>query len=635
MASNPLADLSTEEQEALAELARARVDGRISRRDAIKAAGALGLGGLIGGGAGVAATGNASADPQGNLGTPDDPWENAYIQSVDATSVSAGELVNVADYICGTGDEFLSALSNVSDGETIAVGSVVVDDWLHLDGVTNVTITGYGSSTITIADNAEVGAFRLGDISSVENVTIEGIEIDGNAANQTNDVEYADGVRISDGHNVTVKECYIHDMPEHSDDALTSAGIVSLYPSTDITIEGNRVENNGYRQIVSSAHGVDIERNWCRGGIERHISLDAHRIDNRISQDVTVSKNWCEGGGSIGSNIAVEGLGYDAGFGTAQGTDLENAKIIDNTLLGGDSKRTNIAVRDLTNGADKITVRGNACVNPEGRNMTIGTVESECDCKLTVEQNQCSGPGDGEHNIAVAEFRGAQIKDNHPVGGQNGIFAVTINGTIDGNTIENADNAIRVLQPGNSLTNNTLLQSASNGIRADASDTTVRGNEIVGHGGGDGIIVTEPDCTVRDNVIDSESAGNYAVNLTNNLDGAVVTNNRAKNNSNPWSGTGPVKWDNNTPPFTLDQGTFTLATGGSHDEGFVNGNELNGIPEAIIQPASAGQTSNSWAIDWYFEYRNNDNWRLIVNWEVDPGVDMDFDYWVVPTDRTL
>lgn len=84
MTDSPLSQLNKEEQEALAELAKGRVNGNISRRDALQAAGVLGIGSLIGGGAGIAATDSAKAAPQGNVGTSSDPIANGYFDSLDA-----------------------------------------------------------------------------------------------------------------------------------------------------------------------------------------------------------------------------------------------------------------------------------------------------------------------------------------------------------------------------------------------------------------------------------------------------------------------------------------------------------------------------------------------------------------------
>lgn len=95
MADNPpdgWGDLSEDEQAALQDLAQARVDGSMSRRQALKAGG-LGIAGLLGVSGGASAdTTSTSTDPfgdgDGTVGTSSNPVD-VYADGVDATAVQA------------------------------------------------------------------------------------------------------------------------------------------------------------------------------------------------------------------------------------------------------------------------------------------------------------------------------------------------------------------------------------------------------------------------------------------------------------------------------------------------------------------------------------------------------------------
>ncbi|QIO22411.1 twin-arginine translocation signal domain-containing protein [Haloarcula sp. JP-L23] len=92
--TSPLHDLSNEELEALAELAQARVERRVSRRDVLKGAGALGVGGLLGGGATSAASADASdTDSVPDVGTPSNPVD-VFGDGISANSVSTENTIN-------------------------------------------------------------------------------------------------------------------------------------------------------------------------------------------------------------------------------------------------------------------------------------------------------------------------------------------------------------------------------------------------------------------------------------------------------------------------------------------------------------------------------------------------------------
>lgn len=87
-----MAELSEADVQFVKDLRQAKEEGRISRRDALKVAGALGLGGVVGGAGGAsmfgtAAGGASTSDSDGNVGLPGDRVD-VYADGVDG--ISAG-----------------------------------------------------------------------------------------------------------------------------------------------------------------------------------------------------------------------------------------------------------------------------------------------------------------------------------------------------------------------------------------------------------------------------------------------------------------------------------------------------------------------------------------------------------------
>lgn len=153
--ADPLADLSHEEKRALAELARASAEGRIDRRDLLKAGGVLGLGALLGGGASTAidpASAAASdSDTDGDVGEPTD--------RVDV--FGDGASLNELSHEAATGVS-ASLGSAIQDGLIVAVptGSVsnakVVDPGNHANDAAAIQ-----AANDYLVSNAFAGALHI------------------------------------------------------------------------------------------------------------------------------------------------------------------------------------------------------------------------------------------------------------------------------------------------------------------------------------------------------------------------------------------------------------------------------------------------------------------------------------------
>ena len=173
---DPLADLSADERKALAEIAKARANGEMSRRDMLKGLGILGAGAAVGGG-GMAATGTAEAATVGDdptIGDQAEPWD-AWLKDVDAESVATrgaqfddvaadpttnGEVQRNGTDIKAYSGGAVRNLSNIgSGGGDVSVsddGTQVVSAASDLNFV-GISVTDDGDSTVTIGDTIDMG----------------------------------------------------------------------------------------------------------------------------------------------------------------------------------------------------------------------------------------------------------------------------------------------------------------------------------------------------------------------------------------------------------------------------------------------------------------------------------------------
>jgi hypothetical protein len=147
-AIDKLRQLDDDELDALIELAQARANSEMSKRDFLKAAGVLGAGAALGGGGAAALTGDAKAaasttDGDGDIGTPDNPEDvfadalavfdgaQNQIGSFDETGIETPsvdtEQATIGNHNLINGFEFgvvsISDVPAASDSSTDTVGS--------------------------------------------------------------------------------------------------------------------------------------------------------------------------------------------------------------------------------------------------------------------------------------------------------------------------------------------------------------------------------------------------------------------------------------------------------------------------------------------------------------------------------
>jgi hypothetical protein len=249
-------------------------------------------------------------------------YRNPGTQVFDDTeheSVSTDELRGDWDTLVSTGSELVDALANASSGDIIQVDSkaITTSNWLDLD-VDDVVVRGLdGQTTITVADGANVGGFRIGSNAATEGVTLKNFEFDGNADNQDQTVKRLHAYITEDTDGVEFDNCTAtrtsphHEVLSNAADAHNSggSGFTARSQSNNNVYRDCDTYDIGDRGFQLAGTGHVLIRPKTRDGFDRSVSLDVQFSDGSWdgADDVTI-----DGGGTFnfvdnseGSFIAV------------------------------------------------------------------------------------------------------------------------------------------------------------------------------------------------------------------------------------------------------------------------------------------------------------------------------------------
>lgn len=193
---------------------------------------------------------------------------------------------------------------------------------------------------------------------------------------------------------------------------------------------------------------------------------------------------------------------------------------------------------------------------------------------------------------------------------------------IDGTTINFATRA--------TVEGNYFFECSNSTIFVDVDGCTISDNTIINHDTYAIRVSASADCDILDNdirVIDPPSTPSQSIRLTNGCDGTRVIGNRVPlpselGGQDPLYFEGAVTVKNNSHPYY--QSTETLTTGGSpavRVNGVVSNEDVEALPNVI--PTGTPPAAN-YAWSYYPEWNNaNSEWDLVINWETDPGSNMD------------
>lgn len=338
-------------------------------------------------------------------------------------SVKADELRGVADYIVSTTAEFNDAITNLSNGETILISGTIKSNKLNnLDDVHNVTIAGFSkeNSVIKTQDGVEAGLFRLGQNSTVSNITFQNLTLDGNADNIPDGAVYqGHGIYAADCNGLTLDTVEIRDTPKNASnsDVANSAGVV--HSGSDLRVHDCHLDNTGYRGIeiaVDGAHITDLSTINIK---ERSISLDANRVGHGWSQHVHIDGCQFEvGNGEIpGSFISAFGADYDGSGAAPEYTGVSDPLIditVANISTSGE-KRSIVAFRHFASGSGPFRLHNISGDASDGENIGIGPHQQTAnpdevrDC--TVEVSDCTVKNAGQTGLKAENVSDLKISD--------------------------------------------------------------------------------------------------------------------------------------------------------------------------------------------------------------------------------
>ena len=236
--------------------------------------------------------------------------------------------------------------ANTAGGGTVLLSSGEYDctGATYITMKDNVTLSGYGATL-----KGDAGLNQIIYATGLDNAKIIGITINGQYPGYQGS-SGENGILISTGDNITIKDCYIYNMgargiviTDLTDSAIINNHIVAA--SMGIRISGNLDKLR--------INGNQIE-NACRGGITLACAY------NQTITDITISNNVVDqstvAAGSSTQNIVC----YSEHSGTTSGT-IRGITVTGNALTGKGSERYGIRM-----GGDQITIVGNKIYNALG-----------------------------------------------------------------------------------------------------------------------------------------------------------------------------------------------------------------------------------------------------------------------------
>lgn len=372
----------------------------------------------------------------------------------------------------------------------------------NINGVqlkSDVSLKSLSTNTKIFLINSSDGPVLYGN--GVSNVTVDGIYIDGNKANQgpPPQGEYWDCVSFRGANgdhtgtaseNVLVKNCEMINSPAQG---------VRFIGTVDSTIFNNKislsaddniaVENGCSKNIIAYNHLKDSTATG-NTGIGSQIELEGGALDTTIIGNIGF-------GGVVGITLDVD-TGADS---------VERTTIIGNTFRGQTNNGILIA-------GDANKVKSSLIANNNFYNSQLAGIQIQDASDVSLTGNhfyQCGATISTSDGVILIQrdVNGCSIHGNYVIGSPSrGIY------------IKNDDTyAI-------SVRNNTVRDALANGIRCEATRVMIEGNNIYDCSD-TGIVVKGNDCRVYNNFIYkiNSTTANYGIGLSANPSGLRIQNN--------------------------------------------------------------------------------------------------------------
>ncbi|ELY76274.1 hypothetical protein C488_08372 [Natrinema pellirubrum DSM 15624] len=230
------------------------------------------------------------------------------------------------DTLVSTGSGLVNALVNASQGEIIqcASKSITISNWLDLD-VDDVVVRGVdGQTTITVADGANVGGFRIGSNSATTGVTVKDFHFDGNYDGQDQTVKRLHAYITEDCDDIEFVRCSATRTSPYQEHNSGGSGFAARSLSTNIRYVDCSTDDIGDRAWQLAGSGHELIRPKTRDGYDRSVSLDIQLPDGSWdgADDVTITDADL---GGMADGSAIKTVQYGA----------SNIRIVDPHIHGG------------------------------------------------------------------------------------------------------------------------------------------------------------------------------------------------------------------------------------------------------------------------------------------------------------
>lgn len=498
----------------------------------------------------------------------------------------------------GTGDYATLELAVAG----VSSGTIVVGTGTHtvntgsMNPAAGVRVRGEAGAVVVAKNALNTNIFEI----THDYVTIEGLEVDGNKANQASPMNCIKFSSPAKGGRVL--NCKVHDAYGYNivgfpgvTDMLVSGCISEDALSEGIEFQGvvrGVIANNVVRN--AGKNGIYVWANTAGGGTCNGVTVTGNEVYNSAAltagfagirvddgaTDVTVIGNTVVGGGTTCPGISIA---------SSTATAVKDIAVVGNTVRSATSNGITVSV------ANNVTVTGNTVSAPTTYGISCGTTVTN----VVIEGNTVRAAGSDGINVGTGNNI-AVVGNSVVSAGANGINCAATKSTITGNLVTSATTS--GIQVGSSahqfeVVGNTVNGCTQRGIYILSSNYgTVSNNAVSANGGttydgitlstcigvavagnrvdttgAAGIFATSSSaCTFTGNfVMSARTAGIYCIDSTNGtITGNVCINNGTNGNTTLYNGILVYKNSATTSGFIISGNRCYDTSGGSGTQGY-------------------------------------------------------------------
>jgi hypothetical protein len=503
--------------------------------------------------------------------------------------LAADRIAGIADHVVTSTRELRAAFRRLRPGDTVVLagGTYRPSEWLDVT-VDDVTVVGQSrrETLVKPADGANVGGFRIGPGRRVENVTVRGIGVDGNARAMDDSVKRCHAFLVDNARNVVVRDCFATRTHPYHEHDVGGSGFTVRRRAADVAILGNYTRDIGDRSIQVAGTGVTVAYNRLTEGFDRSISLDVRHPDGRkhYAQDVLVAYNL----GRDNSHGSVVGASQGAPHREGAG----NYAIVGNVAAGRHRRTVFLGIEE---NVENVAIVGNAGRQGEFREPRSGIYVAGNVSSFVVAGNSLADYSG--HGIEIAGTGSGFTCAGNAVSNprRDGVRVETREGTVANNVVEGAGAAgVSVAAADVAVANNTIRDTRGHGVHVSsaAGPAVVSSNVVAGHAGpdGDALRVESRDTVVAANVV-SGREWDREIREADPADGNLYVANALPRDGRGWALSGPrsravgnVPDHDRTREFTATDGVYDLSFDRPYDR----------KPSMTVQTESPAV----WGVEW-------------------------------------